>query len=213
MLNVAPRALLGQELTGCRRQSELPIQFPVRHQTGVGADLAAHKLQPHPSIELKAQLLLLAFTHWVPPAIIAAMPIAVRLRLVSWHLYRKPSRSYGQCGIKALPVQRLCARCGVDGAVAPKAGLATSHHSGSPLDAVRWPARTRALTGRGQRCGTGCRSVLPLPTVVPEPRGCGLNGHVGRRRAWRQGPRLSPHRQSARPPRRLPHHPSPLRPK
>ncbi len=58
-------------------QPELIIQLAVGQQSSVGGDLAAHKLQPHSSVELQAQRLLLAFTHAVPPAIIAAMPAAM----------------------------------------------------------------------------------------------------------------------------------------
>ena len=85
MLNVPPRPLLGQKLTGRRRQPEPPIQFPICHQTGVGADLTTHEIQPHLGVELHAQRLVFAFTHWVPPAVFAAMPAAVRLRLVACH--------------------------------------------------------------------------------------------------------------------------------
>jgi hypothetical protein len=83
VLDAASRPLLPQELTHHRRQPQLPIQLAVRHHPGVGSDLATHELQPHPSVELQAQRLLLAFTHWVPPAITAAMPAAARLPSVS----------------------------------------------------------------------------------------------------------------------------------
>jgi len=101
VLHIAPQALPGQKLTRHPRQPQLLIQLPVREQAGVRTDLAPYELQPHPSVELQAQRLLLAFTPGVPPAIPAAMTTAVRLRPVSWPPYPEPPRPCGQCGPSA----------------------------------------------------------------------------------------------------------------
>jgi len=116
----------------------------------------------------------LAFTHWVPPAISAAMLAATHLPAVSRLPHREPPRPYGQCGSTegCRPCRGECRAC------APVQWPRKAAQPGAGR-----PACSAPLTPPGGCRRAGLQRRRRLPLAIARRRGA-----VARRDAEQAGP-------------------------